>query len=154
MNSKTLHQESPWDTELMLPRVTDNAKMMEVQILLGGVSLVLSRVHPSFAKTRFVATRRLAMRLTRGLEYSDASKAHVCSEDLKAALAESEKALDPGTLIVLRKLLARTLRDELEYEQFDRQVNFTFSDFIAEEKMTAMFASPEPGLATARAALN
>ena len=152
MTSKILHSESPWDTELMLPRVTDDAKLMEVQILLGGVSLVLSRVHPSFAKTRFLATRRLAMRLTRGLEYADPHKAHVCSDDLKAALAECDKALDPGTLIVLRKLLARTLRDEQEFAQFDRQVDFTFSDFIAEEKMTAMFANPEAAASMPRAA--
>ena len=143
MNTKHLHNESPWNTELMLPRVTDDAKMMELQILLGGLSLVLSRVHPAFATTRFLATRRLAMRLTRGLEYHDPAKAHVGSEDLKAALAECEKALDPGTLMVLKKLLARTVRDEIEYEKFDRQIDFTYSDFIAEEKF--LFAnSPVP----------
>jgi len=148
MNSKRLYQESPWNTELMLPRVTDDAKMMEVQILLGGLSLVLSRVHPAFAETRFLATRRLVMRLTRGLEYNDPGKAHVSSEDLKTALAECEKSLDPGTLMVLKKLLARIVRDELEYAQFDRQVDFTFSDFIAEEKMSAMFASRDTGRGT------
>ena len=142
MNSKHLHAESPWNTELMLPRVTDNAKLMELQILLGGLSLVLSRVHPAFAKTRFLATRRLAMRLTRGLEYSDPTKAHVASEDLKTALSECEKALDPGTLMVLKKLLARTIRDEIEYAQFDRQIDFTYSDFIAEEQIVAMYENP------------
>ncbi len=137
----------------MLPRVTDNARMMELQILLGGLSLVLSRVHPAFAETRFIATRRLAMRLTRGLEYSDPAKAHVCSEELKTALAECEKSLDPGTLMVLKKLLARTVRDEIEYAQFDRQIDFTFSDFVAEENMTAMFAGRDAA-PTQGAALN
>jgi hypothetical protein len=155
MNSKLLHPESPWNTELMLPRVTDNAKLLELQILLGGLSLVLSRVHPAFAKTRFMATRRLAMRLTRGLEYSDATKAHVGSEDLKTALAECEKALDPGTLIVLKKLLAKTVRDEVEYANFDRQIDFTYSDFIAEEQMVAMFTNPVvPAVVVPGAALN
>lgn len=139
----------------MLPRVTDNAKLLELQILLGGVSLVLSRVHPSFANTRFMATRRLAVRLTRGLEYGDPTKAHVGSEDLKTALAECEKSLDPGTLMVLKKLLTKTIRDEIEYAQFDRQIDFTYSDFIAEEKITAMFTSPDMASASVQgAALN
>ncbi|APW36031.1 hypothetical protein RD110_01435 [Rhodoferax koreense] len=152
MNSKHLHRESPWNTDLMLPRVTDNARLTELQILLGGLSLVLSRVHPAFAKTRFLATRRLAMRLTRGLEYNDPTKAHVCSEDLKTALAECERSLDPGTLIVLKKLLARTIRDEIEYANFDRQIDFTYSDFMAEEKITGMFAGAEQTQATVQGA--
>ncbi len=62
MNTPDLRQESPWNAELMLPRVTDNPKLLELQILLGGLQLVLSRVHPAFAASRFIATRQLAQR--------------------------------------------------------------------------------------------
>ena len=36
MNTLDLRQDTPWDTELMLPRITDNANLLELQILLGG----------------------------------------------------------------------------------------------------------------------
>ena len=139
MNTLDLRQDTPWDTELMLPRITDNAKLLELQILLGGLHLVLSRVHPAFAATRFAATRQLAMRLTRGIERNDARKAHMDSTDLQRALNETERALDPGSLMVLRKLLAQALQDEQELADGGHG-EFSYSDFMAEEQLAAKFS--------------
>ncbi|MDR7378993.1 hypothetical protein J2X19_003687 [Rhodoferax ferrireducens] len=134
MNLPHMRLETPWNTEFMLPRVTDNAQLLELQILLGGLQLVLSRVHPAFAATRFTATRQLAARITRGIEYQDAHKAHMGSADLQRSLNETERALDPGSLMVLRKLLTQTLKEE--QEQADGgHAEFTYSDFIAEERL-------------------
>lgn len=138
MNTPDLRQESPWNAELMLPRVTDNPKLLELQILLGGLQLVLSRVHPAFVASRFVATRQLAQRLTRGIETLNPHKARMASTDLQLALAETEKALDPGSLMVLRKLLAQTLVDEHDEADIGH-TDFTFSDFMAEEQMSVHY---------------
>jgi hypothetical protein len=134
MNTPDLRQESPWNAELMLPRVTDNPKLLELQILLGGLQLVLSRVHPAFAASRFIATRQLAQRLTRGIETLNPHKAHMGSLDLKNALLETEKALDPGSLMVLRKLLTQALEDEHDEADIGH-ADFTYSDFMAEEQL-------------------
>jgi hypothetical protein len=136
MNIPSMSLESPWNADLMLPRVTDNAKLLELQILLGGLHLVLSRVHPAFVTSRFVASRQLAMRITRGIEYNDARKAHMASADLEQVLGETERALDPGSLMVLRKLLTQALKDEHETAD-SGHAEFTYSDFIAEEQLAA-----------------
>ncbi|MEO5795784.1 MAG: hypothetical protein ABIP34_12895 [Rhodoferax sp.] len=136
MNTPDLRQESPWNAELMLPRVTDNPKLLELQILLGGLQLVLSRVHPAFAASRFIATRQLAQRLTRGIETLNPHKAHMGSIDLQQALQETEKALDPGSLMVLRKLLAQSQKDEHDEADIGH-ADFTYSDFMAEEQLLA-----------------
>jgi hypothetical protein len=136
MNTSNLRQDTPWNTELMLPRVTDNAKLLELQILLGGLHLVLSRVHHAFVETRFVATRQLALRLVRGMEYNDARKARMDSNDLQRTLNEVERALDPGSLMVLRKLLTQALKEEQDVAQV-AHADFTYSDFIAEEQLAA-----------------
>jgi hypothetical protein len=143
MNNPSLRHDSPWNTELLLPRVTDNHQLLELQILLGGLQLVLSRVHPAFAATRFTATRQLALRLIRGIEYDDAQKAHVGSTDLQRTLAETEKSLDPGSLMVLRKLLTQTLKDEQTASPM-AHADFSFSDFIAEEQLAAKFGNRQP----------
>src|SRR3954466_16125845 len=98
MNSRYLQEESPWNTELLLPLVTETSGLLEIQILLGGLSLVLSRLHPEFARSNFLSTRRVVMRLTRAVEYQDPTKAHFASVDLRKALEECGRALDPGTL--------------------------------------------------------
>jgi hypothetical protein len=135
MNTPDLRQESPWNAELMLPRVTDNPKLLELQILLGGLQLVLSRVHPAFAASRFAATRQLAQRLTRGIETLNPQQARMARTDLQLALGETEKALDPGSLMVLRNLLAQTLVDDHDEADIGH-ANFTFSDFMAKEQMS------------------
>ncbi len=137
MSSKYLQDESPWNTELLLPLVTENSELLEIQIILGGLSLVLSRLHPEFALTNFLSTRRVVMRLTRAVEYQDAVKAHFASTDLQQALAECGRALDPGTLLTLKKVLTETVRREAEAAKFERQDDFTFSDFMAEEQLMA-----------------
>ena len=134
MNTPVLRQESPWNVELMLPRVTDNPQLLELQILLGGLQLVLSRVHPAFAATRFAATRQLALQLTRGIETLNPQQARMAHTDLQLALNETEKALNPGSLMVLRKLVAQTLLGE------HGEADFTYSDFMAEEQMSAHHA--------------
>ena len=140
MNNPSLRHDSPWNTELLLPRVTDNHQLLELQILLGGLQLVLSRVHPAFVATRFVATRQLTLRLIRGIEYDDAQKAHVGSSDLQRTLNETEKSLDPGSLMVLRKLLTQTIKDEQTAAPM-AHAEFTYSDFIAEEQLAAKFGN-------------
>lgn len=134
MNTPHLRQESPWNAELMLPRVTDHPKLLELQILLGGLQLVLSRVHPSFAASRFIATRQLAQRLTCSIETLNPHKAHMGSADLQQALHETEKALDPSSLMVLRNLLVHAVKDEQDEADLSR-ADFTYSDFIAEMQM-------------------
>ena len=136
MNTPDLHQDSLWNDALMLPRVTDNRKLLELQILLGGLHLVLSRVHPSFAATRFNATQQLALQLRCGLEAMDPHKAHMSSTDLQRALTETESALDPGSLMVLRKRLAQTLMGERDNRSIGH-ADFTYSQFLAEGESAA-----------------
>ena len=135
MSSKYLHDESPWNADLLLPLVTENSDLLEIQILLGGLTLVLSRLHPEFARSNFLGTRRVVMRLTRALEYGNAAKAHFSSADLQQTLSECARALDPGTLLTLKKVLAQTIRHEAEAAKHERQDDFTFSDFLAEEQL-------------------
>lgn len=136
MKTQTLYGETSWNTEFLLPRVTDDAELMEIQILLGGLSLLLSRLHPVFSKTRFVSTRNLAARLSRAVEYANPDRAHLVSAELQGALHECEKALDPGTLLVLRKLLAKTLKREEDNRDSEGGFEyFTYSDFMAEDAL-------------------
>lgn len=129
------HDESPWNTDLLLPLVVAASGLLETQILLGGLSLVLSRLDPEFARTNFLATRRVAMRLTRAVEYGNAGKAHLVSADLQQSLVECGRALDPGTLVTLKRLLAQTLKGDAEAAQHERQDDFSMSDFMAEEQL-------------------
>lgn len=141
MSSRYLHDESPWNTELLLPMVKENSGLLEIQILLGGLSLVLSRLHAEFARNNFLATRRVALRLTRALETGNAGKAHLIAADLQQSLNECGRALDPGTLMTLKSLLAQTLKREAEAARHERQDDFTISDFMAEEQLRAIPAA-------------
>lgn len=144
MKTQRLYDETSWNTEYLLPLVTDQSELLEVQILLGGLSLVLSRLHPVFGRTKFLATRNLVMRLSRAVEYHDATRAHLVSEELRAALGECEKTLDPGTLMVLRKLLAQTTKKELDARDGVMVEDFTYSDFMAEEQFLARKPATTP----------
>lgn len=135
MTSKYLHADSPWNAELLLPIVGDDPALLDIQILLGGLALVLSRVHPEYARTNFLGTRRVVMRLTRAVDYLNPAKAHFNSADLAQTLQECARALDPGTLLTLKKVQAATLRHEQEAARHERQDDFTFSDFLAEEQL-------------------
>lgn len=111
-----------WNEDWLLPLVTDDSELFECQILLGGISLVLSRLHPQQGKNLFTYTRGLAHKLTRLLEYSslhesDLQRVQVQSmrpgsAHLSTSLAECEHALDTGTLIVFRRMQAQALKDE------------------------------------------
>ena len=101
-----------WNPSLRLPMVTDDSELFEFQILLGGISLVLSRLHPEQGKNRFTYTRGLATRLTRLLESADIQQFHPGSVHLTESLAECERALDTGTRIVLRRMQLQALKDE------------------------------------------
>ncbi len=135
MHSRYLQAESPWNTDLLLPLVQETSGLLEIQILLGGLSLVLSRLHPDFTQTHFLGTRRIVMRLTRAVEYKDANKAHFDSAELQQSLKEAGRALDPGTLLTLKKVLAATLRQEAGAARHERHDDYTMSDFMAEEKL-------------------
>jgi hypothetical protein len=122
MTAPHANTEPIWNQALPLPLVTDDSELFEFQILLGGISLVLSRLHPSQGKNRFTYTRGLAMKLTRLLEHSasdelgldDAGlrKLRPSSLLLTESLAECERTLDTGTLIVFRRMQIEALRDE------------------------------------------
>ena len=58
------------------------------------------------------------------------------SSDLQQALLETEKALDPGSLMVLRKLLTQAQKDEHDEADIGH-ADFTYSDFMAEEQLSA-----------------
>lgn len=135
MHSRYLQAESPWNTELLLPLVDEHSGLLEIQILLGGLSLVLSRLHPEFTQSHFLGTRRIVMRLTRAVEYKDAAKAHFDSAELQQSLRETGRALDPGTLLTLKKVLAETLKQEALAARHERQDDFTMSDYLAEQDM-------------------
>jgi hypothetical protein len=135
MHSRYLQGESPWNTDLLLPLVEERSGLLEIQILLGGLSLVLSRLHPDFALSHFLGTRRIVMRLTRAVEYDDPTKAHFDSAELQQSLKEVGRALDPGTLLTLKKVLAATLKQEALAERHERQDDFTMSDYMAEEDL-------------------
>jgi hypothetical protein len=135
MDSPLLQQESPWNTELLLPRITQDAGLTQIQIAVGGLSLLLSRLSPEFARSKFLPTRRVAQRLTRALEYRNPAKAHLVADDLAQTLRECERALDPGTAMALKSLLALTQRREAEAVQNERADDYSLSDFMAEQEL-------------------
>jgi hypothetical protein len=153
MHSYKLFHESPWHTDLLLPRLTDDTKLADAQVLLGGLTLLLSRsVQPETPHTQptLPATRRLAARLTLGIENDDAKQALAPSEELWAAQDECSQKLDPGTLSVLRKLLAQTIRDELAYSQYTASMralknDFKDSGFNADAAKASLPIRPEAG---------
>ena len=122
MITKHLDDLPIWNMALPLPMVTNDAEMFECQILLGGLSLVLSRLHPEQGKNRFSYTRGLAAKLTRLLESSHHESTDLDGSDMRQlwpssqhfteSLAECERALDTGTLIVFRRLQMQALKDE------------------------------------------
>lgn len=111
-----------WNEDFLLPLVTDDSELFECQILLGGISLVLSRLHPQQGKNLFTYTRGLARKLSLLLEYaslheSDPERVRVQamrprSVHLSTAFAECEHALDTGTLIVFRRMQSQALKSE------------------------------------------
>lgn len=111
-----------WNTALPLPMVTNDSELFECQILLGGLSLVLSRLHPQQGKNRFTYTRGLVMKLARLIESSHLESTRLDGSDLRQmwpssqhlaeVLSECERALDTGTLIVLRRMQLQALKDE------------------------------------------
>jgi len=140
MMTKDLDDLPIWNTTLRLPLVTDDSELFEFQILLGGITLVLSRLHPVFARNRFTCTRGLAMKLTHVLECGDPAQSRLTSAHLAQVMAECDRALDPGTLIVIRKLFSETLKLEQESARGKVIADFTYSDFLAEEQLASSFA--------------
>ncbi|WP_326540763.1 hypothetical protein [Pseudorhodoferax sp.] len=130
-----LHNESPWNTDLLLPRITKDTRLTQMQIAAGGLSLLLSRLDPDFARSNFLATRRVVQRLTRALEYRNPAKAHLPATELAQVQRESERALDPGTALALKALLAQAQRRDAEAAQHERTDDFSLSDFMAEQEL-------------------
>lgn len=135
MPSPLLHEESPWNTDLLLPRITQHAGLTQIQIATGGLSLLLSRLNPEFARSNFLATRRVAQRLTRALEYSNPAKALLVADELAQALRECERTLDTGTAMALKALLVQTQRRDAEAERHERADDYSLSDFMAEQAL-------------------
>ena len=141
-----LAEPSAWHSELRLPLVTNDAELCDIQIMLGGIHLILSRLHPKFGRSRFTSTEALAQRLTRALEYADPGKGLISSEHLRLSLIECEKSLDPGTLMIFKKMLAQALKDEAAQDRAGSQPDFTYSDFMAEDQMLNSFPSHTKGM--------
>lgn len=148
MDSPLLHDESPWNTELLLPRITRDAGLTQMQILAGGLSLLLSRLHAEFARNNFLATRRVVQRLARALEYRNPAKAHLIVAELLQVQQECERSLDPGTAMALKALLAQTQRRDAEAARHEREDDYSLSDFMAEQQL--QFEAP--AMAPTRAA--
>lgn len=127
---------TPWNTELPLPRIDGDACMAQIQVALGGLSLLLSRLNPAFAHGKFLATQRVVQRLRRAVEYRNPAKALLVAAELQEVQRESERALDPGTVLALKALLAQTLKQEADESRRDRGEGFSLSDFMAEQQLT------------------
>jgi hypothetical protein len=138
--TKDLDHQPVWNTDLRLPLVTDDSELFEFQILLGGISLVLSRIHAVHAKNRFTYTRGLAMKLARVIECGDATQGRLTSAHLSQALAECDRALDPGSLIIFKKFMLEALQREQIKAVGAEAEDFTYSAFLAEEKLANSFA--------------
>ena len=138
--TKDLDNQPVWNTELRLPLVTDESELFEFQILLGGISLVLSRIHAVHAKNRFTYTRGLAMKLACVLESGDPAKARLTSAHLSQSMAECDRALDPGSLIIFKKFLLQALQQEQASAAKLDAEDFTYSAFLAEEQLATSFA--------------
>jgi hypothetical protein len=139
MMTKDLDHQPTWNTSLRLPLVTDDSELFELQILLGGITLVLSRLHPAIANNRFTYTRGLGMKIARVLERPDVHRhgltiqTKFSSAHLEQALAECDRALDPASLVTFRKLLVQTVQMEHASAPKFEHSNFTCSAFFAHE---------------------
>ncbi len=143
MMTKSLDDAPVWNDDLRLPLVTDDSDVFEFQIILGGLCLVLSRLHPQRAQGKFTYTRGLAARLIRLLESGDPTVGRPSGEHLGRAMAECDQALDPGTQMVLRRLQLQTLREEHEARQ-PQDGDFTYSAFVAGEQLRSRSPADEP----------
>jgi hypothetical protein len=135
MPSPLLHEESPWNTDLLLPRITADTGLTQIQVAAGGLSLLLSRLNADFARSHFLPTRRVVQRLTRALEYRNPAKAHLVADELAQSLRECERSLDPGTALALKALLAQAQRRDAEAAQHEREDDYSLSDFLAEQEL-------------------
>ena len=150
MMTKDLDTLPTWNTVLRLPLVTDDSDLFELQILLGGITLVLSRLHPVFARNRFTYTRGLAMKIARILEgpafstddlMGSAGSTGLTSAHLEQALAECDRTLDPGTLYTFKKMLVQTVQQEQNRAHKAEQDDFTYSEFLRQEQLARSFAA-------------
>lgn len=151
MMTKDLDHSPAWNTSLRLPLVTDDSVLFELQILLGGINLVLSRLHPVIAKNRFTYTRGLAMKIARILEGPDMPDdclgvaTSLSSAHLEQSLAECDRALDPATLVTFRKLLVQTVQQEQSSPPKFEHSDFTYSAFLAQERRATAFSGEAAG---------
>jgi hypothetical protein len=148
--TKDLDNQPVWNTELRLPLVTDDSELFEFQILLGGISLVLSRIHAVHAKNRFTYTRGLAMKLTRVMECGDPSQVRLTSAHLSQSLAECDRALDPGSLMIFKKFMLQALQQEQANALKVDTGDFTYSAFLAEEQLATSFARQSAAVRSVR----
>jgi hypothetical protein len=150
MMTKDLDHLPTWNTSLRLPLVTNDSELFELQILLGGITLVLSRLHPVIARNRFTYTRGLAMKIARILEGPDVpddgfgTATSLSSTHLEQSLAECDRALDPATLVTFRKLLVEMVQQEQAIPPKFEHSDFTYSAFMAQERRATAFSGEAP----------
>lgn len=112
MIQRDIADQPLWDTRCKLPLVEADSELFDHQIMLGGVALVLSRLHPEKTKNRFTYTRGLAVKLTRILESGNPGETRLTSDHLWQVLQECDRVLDQVTMAVLRRVRVQQLQRE------------------------------------------
>ena len=126
-----------WDPLYKLPLVEADSELFDHQIMLGGIALVLSRLHPEKTKNRFTYTRGLAVKLTRALESGNPREIKLGSDHLAQVIEECERVLDQVTIAVLRRVrLQRLQREEGVPSGFTPVEKFKGSGFQNIERLS------------------
>ena len=112
MIQRDIADQPLWDAQYKLPLVEADSELFDHQIMLGGIALVLSRLHPEKTKNRFTYTRGLAVKLNRILESGNPREIKLGSEHLAQVIEECERVLDQVTLAVLRRMRVQRLQSE------------------------------------------
>lgn len=92
-----------WHSEYQLPIVA-NGNNANLQVILGGLHLVLSRLSPEFANDRYPHTRRLAKLLVTMMSRPLTDHTLLTAAQLRACAAEVDTVADAGTKLTLQRL--------------------------------------------------
>ena len=112
MIQRDIADQPLWDAHCKLPLVEADSELFDHQIMLGGIALVLSRLHPEKTKNKFTYTRGLAFKLTRILESGNVGEARLTSDHLRQVMEECDRVLDQVTQTVLRRVRVQYLQRE------------------------------------------
>lgn len=108
---------SQWHSEYQLPVVS--GEHANLQVVLGGIHLILSRVNPEFARDRYAHTRQLAKLLTSITSRPVTSLSLLTTAELRAVASEVESVIDPGTRLTLARLIRETQAAESQRKTTD-----------------------------------